>query len=611
MNQAIFIPLNILLIIGALFLFRQKGILSYVKGGKWWLTWLAVGVITLMDEMTSIFYAPSEAYRFIGTSALVFIPFTAVFIYFLTTRLVEIGEILDVHKLKGGGVYNFSYLVLGPVISFVAVASILVDYVLTAAISTVSAIENASFFFHLGADTKLFIEVGVIWLVALLNISGIRNNAKVTFGIFLFTAVVFLNLIIAGLLHVDARQISSIGTHFIDSFHHVKDAGAFLGYFVIVVGISSCILAYSGVESVLQTANFVEDWKVIKKSYLFRALSVGLMTPILSVLVLSHPKINFEDHATDLIVHYAFSNFGNVLGVLIAVVASVTLVMAVNTAFIATSELLERVAHRYNFHWLIKTNRLDSLYRIHVLSALFFSLIVVLTQGGQETLAHMYAIGLIATFTIHMAALLIYRYSKGTKEVLHYHVSRTGTLVLFILIVSCFAYLSYQRPHGFFLWIGTVAVLLVVGIFGTKKRSPELAQVQKGESPMDIILYIAEDAEPNVHLYFKRPFDRPQEKMYAKSVFVTFYSPRQPIPERIGDNHFRIPAKRASIYYNTLAILELLDYEFADRNLSVFFGWPTSSWFDRLSIGVMIFQIMRFPKIYPKMNFRIESFRTQ
>ncbi len=34
----------------------------------------------------------------------------------------------------GGGVYSFSYLVLGPTISFVAVSSIMVDYILTAQI---------------------------------------------------------------------------------------------------------------------------------------------------------------------------------------------------------------------------------------------------------------------------------------------------------------------------------------------------------------------------------------------------------------------------------------------------------------------------------------------
>ena len=126
-------------------LFRKNG-LSYYRDGRIWLTWLSVAVITLMDELTSVFYAPAEAYRFIGPSAIVFIAFTAAFVHYMTTRLVEIAEILEHHKIFGGGVYSFSYLVLGPTVSFVAVSSIMVDYILTACLSAVSAVENATSF---------------------------------------------------------------------------------------------------------------------------------------------------------------------------------------------------------------------------------------------------------------------------------------------------------------------------------------------------------------------------------------------------------------------------------------------------------------------------------
>ena len=67
----------------------------------------------------------------------------------MSTRFTEIAEILEYNGLIGGGVYSFSYLVLGPMMSFVAVSSIMVDYTLTACISAVSAILNASFVFSL------------------------------------------------------------------------------------------------------------------------------------------------------------------------------------------------------------------------------------------------------------------------------------------------------------------------------------------------------------------------------------------------------------------------------------------------------------------------------
>ncbi len=132
MKILLLLLINAGLLILFVLMLRKRGLLTYYMGGRFWLTWLSVAVITLMDELTSVFYAPAEAYRFIGPSAIMFIAFTSLFVHYMTTRFVEIAEILEHHRIFGGGVYSFSYLVLGPVVSFVAVASIMVDYSLTA-----------------------------------------------------------------------------------------------------------------------------------------------------------------------------------------------------------------------------------------------------------------------------------------------------------------------------------------------------------------------------------------------------------------------------------------------------------------------------------------------
>lgn len=609
-NILFFILFNIFIFGGAIYLYTRKNLLTYFKAGNLWLTWLAIGIITLMDELTSIFYAPSEALRHIGLAAIIFIPITSLLIRFLSTRMVQIAEILDLHKLKGGGVYNFSYLVMGPLISFVAVASILIDYILTAAISTVSAVENATYFLELSPITKLVIELGVIWGIAGLNIIGIRENLKVTFTIFLITAVVLLNLLVAGLFNFDASNLSRLTEAGTYSFHHLKGNGFFGGYFFFIAAVSNCILAYSGVESVLQTAKLSESWKISKKAYSFLALSVGVFTPILSILVLSSTNIDFASHPDDLITHFASQLNGNWFGVVVCVIASITLIMALNTACVASSELIERVAHRYGFEWIVKTNSKASLYRIHIINAFFFSLIVLITQGQIPILADMYAVGLVAGFTINLLALLLHLYKRGVKESSTYKVSRLGTFLLFIVIGSCFIYLSVHKPFGFLMWaIGTLFCLLV-GVFGMRKRAPEIKQIAQGELPMDVVLYLAEGQSENVHIYFKRPNDSQQKKVYDVSAFITLYSPRQPIPARLGDNHFRIPFKRADIIDNIIAILDLISYELPQHNVTVHLGWPTSSWFDRLSTGVVVFQLMGLPAQFPKINFKIEKFKT-
>ena len=94
MKIPILIILNLGLIVLFYFMLRKRDLLTFHQQGRIWLTFLAVAIITLMDEFTSIFYAPAEAYRFIGSSALVFIAITSILVRFISTRLTEIAEIL-------------------------------------------------------------------------------------------------------------------------------------------------------------------------------------------------------------------------------------------------------------------------------------------------------------------------------------------------------------------------------------------------------------------------------------------------------------------------------------------------------------------------------------
>lgn len=603
------ILLNIFLVIAAVYLFTKKDLLTYFSGGHLWLTWLAIGVITLMDELTSIFYAPSEAYRFIGLAAIIFIPVTSLVIRFLTTRMIQIAEILENHNLKGGGVYNFSYLVLGPLISFIAVGSIIIVYMLTAAISGVSAVENATSFISLSSPVKVAIEVGIVWLVAMLNIMGIRENARVIFGIFLVTSIILIDLLVMGFMQFDSGNVVRLKQSWDYSWGMMTGHGISGGYTFFIVAISNCILAYSGIESVLQTAKLSESWLNIKKSYGFLAVTVGIFTPLISILVLTSPHIDFAAHETDLITHYASLLGGEWFGIVISALASVTLIMAINTSFVANGEVVERVAHRYGFDWIVKTNRKASLYRIHVVTAFLFSLIILITQGQQKALAEMYAVGLVASFVINLCSLFIYNYNKGTKNITTYSVKRFGTIFLIAIIGSCFVYLCWHKPMGFALWAVGTAVSLLIGVYGTRKRRPELKEIARGDTPLDLILYVAEHEGDNVHIYFKRPQDTPQDKTYDITAFITLYSPRQRIPAKLKDNHFRIPFKRTNIFNNIQAIMHLVAYELPNKNITVHFGWPTSSWFDRLSTGIMVFQLMKLPLLFPQINFKMERFR--
>jgi amino acid transporter len=611
MKVVVLAALNLFLIALFILILRKRELLTFYRSGRLWLTWLAIGIITLMDEFTSIFYAPAEAYRFIGASAIVFIAVTSVLIRFMSTRFVEIAEILEHHGLIGGGVYSFSYLVLGPVMSFVAVSSIMVDYILTACISAVSAVLNASSFFPAISGSPHMVIVfilGIIWLIAGLNILGIRENARFTFAVFVFAAFAILNLVISGLVELDSTSIARISESSQQAMATLGSGSWIQNYDNFIKNIAFCILAYSGIESVIQTAGFVQNWRAIRSAYLFLALTVGIVTPLVATLALSAP-ISFKEHEGDLITHYASLLNGVWFGVIIALLASLTLIMAVNTAFVASSELIERVGHRYGFHWIIATNRNNSLYRIHIMNAVLFSFIVFITSGSQAVLADMYAIGLVASFCINMGSLLIYRYFMGTKEVIPYSTSRLGTLFLFVVLTSCFGFLAWDKPHGTALWGILTCVVLTSGIIVSKKRRPEIAEIQRAETEMDLILYLAESSSRDLHIFFSRPREESVVMPRANEAYVSFFSPRQGIPTKAGANHFRFPFSKAGIYHRMVAFLKVVEYELSDRAITVHFGWPMSSWWDRLSIGVMVFNLMRLPRIFPGFEFDINYTR--
>jgi amino acid transporter len=588
-------------------LLRRGNLLTFFASGRIWLTWLAIAIITLMDEFTSIFYAPAEAYRFIGPSAIFFIAATSIVIRFMSTRFTEIAEILEFHGLIGGGVYSFSYLVLGPMISFVAIASIMVDYILTACISAVSAVLNAASFFPAVSGSPhavMALVIGILWAIAGLNILGIRENARFTFLIFMAAAFVILNLIVSGLIDFDADAYGRLKDSMGQAMAPLTTGSLASDFGNLISHIAFCILAYSGIESVIQTAGFVRSWREIRRAYFFLAVTVGIVTPLVAAMALSAP-IDFHAHEGDLITFYATTLNGTAFGIMVAALASFTLMMAVNTAFVASSELLERVAHRYGFHWLIVTNRRHSLYRIHLISAAFFSAIIFITSGSQQILADMYAIGLLASFCINMGSLLIYRYFKGTKEVIHYYTSRAGTLVLWIILVGCFVFLAYDKPYGTLLWAGITCFVLVAGGLMAKKRAPEIVHIGQADSEMEMILYLAASVSPDVQVIFRRPREEALSAPRENEAYITFYSPRQGIPPKMAPNHFRFPLFRGGLFHRIVSLLRVVEYELPDRRIAVQFGWPLSSWLDRWAIGVMMFNLMRLPRMFPDFEFTI------
>jgi len=60
-----------------------------------------------------------------------------------------------------------------------------------------------------------------------------------------------------------------------------------------------------------------------------------------------------------------------------------------------------------------------------------------------------------------------------------------------------------------------------------------------------------------------------------------------------------------------VGLLKVIEYELADRTVVIHFGWPLSSWLDRMSTGVMVFNITRLPRQFPRFDFHIDYSGTE
>ena len=78
-------------------------------------------------------------------------------------------------------------------------------------------------------------------------------------------------------------------------------------------------------------------------------------------------------------------------------------------------------------------------------------------------------------------------------------------------------------------------------------------------------------------------------------------------PTELAPNHYRFPIQGGSVYRAASPrVLALLEEELGGRDVHVHFGWPTSSWLDRMATGVFVANLMRLPPLFPQLRFAIE-----
>src|SRR5215475_7495653 len=164
------------------------------------LAWVGLG----SDGLSSSCYGPEEAFLALGSHtflALVLAALMAVTVFVISASYSQIIELFP----TGGGGYLVATKLLGRYPGLVCGGALLVDYVLTIAISIASGADAVfnllPLQFH---EFKLIVAVLAVCILIVLNLRGVRESVVVLLPIFLIFLVTHIIVILYGVLtHID------------------------------------------------------------------------------------------------------------------------------------------------------------------------------------------------------------------------------------------------------------------------------------------------------------------------------------------------------------------------------------------------------------------------
>lgn len=161
------------------------------------------------DPLSSVAYGPQELLMILtlgGVAFLAFAPGIAAMVVLLLTVIVLSYRRVIAAYPSGGGDYEVAMKNLGKKPALVVAAALLLDYVMTVAVSIASGTDNIISAFPALAPFRVEIAVGFILLLTAINLRGVRESG-VAFAVptYLFIASVFV-MIGTGLFKVFTGQ---------------------------------------------------------------------------------------------------------------------------------------------------------------------------------------------------------------------------------------------------------------------------------------------------------------------------------------------------------------------------------------------------------------------
>ncbi|CAM5390627.1 APC family permease OS=Streptomyces alboniger OX=132473 GN=CP975_27135 PE=4 SV=1 [Streptomyces alboniger] len=395
------------------------------------------------DPLSSVAYAPGEVLLVLsiaGVSAYHFSPWIAVAVVVLMFTVVASYR-QNVHAYpSGGGDYEVATTNLGPKAGLTVASALLVDYVLTVAVSISSGIENLGSAVPFVVEHKVLCAVAVILLLTVMNLRGVKESGKL-FAIptYVFVAGVFIMIAWGAFrgLVLDDTMRAPTADYEIKPEH--QGLAGFALVFLLLRAFSSGCAALTGVEAI---SNGVPAFRKPKSKNaastlaLMGALAVTMFCGIIGLAMVT--KVRMAEHPGKDLFHdgvpvgadyvqnpvisqvaEAVFGHGSFLFMILAAATALVLFLAANTAYngfpllgsiLAQDRYLPRQLHT-------RGDRLAFSNGI-VLLAGAAALLVVIYGADSTRLIQLYIVGVFVSFTLSQIGMVRHwnRHLAGEKD---------------------------------------------------------------------------------------------------------------------------------------------------------------------------------------------------
>ncbi len=366
------------------------------------------------DPISSSAYATEEILRVLvlaGAGALALgLPIAAAIALLLAIVSTSYRQIGHAYP-SGGGAYAVARANLPAIFSLVAAGALLVDYVMTVAVSTASAVEQVISAAPALVDGRLLMGAAAIVLITLGNLRGLRESGN----IFAIPTYLFVGSTIL-MIAIGMFRIVVLGEH---TPPPTAVPGAptpvqALGVLLILKAFASGSVALTGTEAI---ANGVPAFKPPEPKNAATTLTVVAILLAILFLGITFIALNFGVVAIDsptpktVISQVAARIYGDgtVWYYLFQAFTALILFLAANTSYNAFPRLAAILARdgymprQFNF----RGDRLAFTSGIVVLSVVAISLL--LAFGGNTTaLIPLYSVGVFVSFTISQGGMVIH-----------------------------------------------------------------------------------------------------------------------------------------------------------------------------------------------------------